>query len=493
MAFSPVPVPGPRLVSSNPLGSPPAAQRIRSTLPGWHRSLTVPQFTVITGLLVITIGTALLATPLCSNGEVGLWEAFFTATSALTVTGLSIIDIGRDLTGFGQFVLAMLVLIGGLGLMAITTFLQGFVQRGAALRRRLDRGRTLDEFGVGGIGRTFRGIALTAALVILAGASLLYAFGLNDIDNGRERLWAALFHSISAYNNAGFSLWSDSLASYRSNAVVNLVIMGLILLGGLGWRVTNDLWINRSRLRLNRLGLHTRLVLRTSIALLLMGALGLLFTEHISSDGAISRYSWLERLQTVLFQSVTARTAGFTTIPLSLERLSDSGLLLVMALMFVGASPGGTGGGIKTTTLAALIAATRSTLRGQEEVVIRHRRIDDKVVLRAVAITLSSLLFVLLMALLLELQPSLSDPGAPLANTTFLEMLFTCISAFATVGLDLGVTEQLSRLGQAILIVGMFVGRLGILLLLSAFWETLRAGPPPRHNRVGYPREDLYV
>ena len=134
---------------------------------GWHRRLTVPQFTVVTGLLVILLGTVLLATPLCSSSKVGLWEALFTATSAITVTGLSIIDVGADLTTAGQLVLALMILAGGLGLMAITTFLQGFVVKGTGLRRRLDRGQTLDEFGVGGVGSTFRGIALTAALVIL--------------------------------------------------------------------------------------------------------------------------------------------------------------------------------------------------------------------------------------------------------------------------------------------------------------------------------------
>ena len=184
---------------------------------GWRLRLTVPQFTVVTGLLVVLLGTLLLATPLCSNSSVGLWEALFTATSAITVTGLSIIDIGVDLTAFGQVVLALMILTGGLGLMAITTFLQGFVMHGTALRRRLDRGQTLDEFGVGGVGSTFRAIVLTALVVILLGALVLYNYGFDDIPNRGERLWAAVFHSISAYNNAGFGLWSDSLELPRQS------------------------------------------------------------------------------------------------------------------------------------------------------------------------------------------------------------------------------------------------------------------------------------
>ena len=459
----------------------------------WRLRLTVPQFTVVTGLLVVFLGTLLLATPLCSNSSVGLWEALFTATSAITVTGLSIIDIGVDLTAFGQVVLALMILTGGLGLMAITTFLQGFVMHGTALRRRLDRGQTLDEFGVGGVGSTFRAIIITALVVILLGALVLYNYGFDDIPNRGERLWAAVFHSISAYNNAGFGLWSDSLERYHANPVVNGVVMVLIITGGLGWRVTSDLAtqaLRRGRSR-RRLSLHSRLVLRTSFLLIGFGALGLAMTEWLNKGGVFIEMTWSERWLTALFESVTARTAGFTTIPLSLENITESGLLLLMTLMFIGASPGGTGGGIKTTTVAALMAATRSTLRGRDAVVIRNREIADKVVLRAVGITVASLLFVLGMALLISIGSNLNgeDPF------TFLEMLFTCIAAFATVGLDLGVTAELSRFGQGVLLVGMFVGRLGILLLLSAIWEaaTREQIHIQRQNRVGYPREDLYV
>tara|TARA_Y100001968_G_C19449318_1_gene767435 strand:+ start:3442 stop:4845 length:1404 start_codon:yes stop_codon:yes gene_type:complete len=451
--------------------------------------LTVPQFTVLTGLLVIGFGTFILATPFCSNAEVGLWEAFFTATSALTVTGLSIIDIGNDLTIYGQIFLAVMLLVGGLGLMAITTFLQGFVVTGTELRTRLDRGKTLDEFGVGGVGRTFRGIALTAIVLIVFGALLLFFFGFNDIANLPERFWASLFHSISAYNNAGFGLWSNSLQSYRGNWVVNLIIVMLIVLGGLGWRVTSDLWLNRKSLRIRNLSLHTRLVLRTSLLLIGIGSLGLLLTESIAHDSFISTMSFHERLTSALFESISARTAGFTNIPISIETISDSGLLLLMTLMFIGASPGGTGGGIKTTTVAALMAATRSTLRGQNDVVIRNRQISDKIVLKAVGITVASLLFVLLMALLIS---TTSGYGGG-ERFSFLEMLFTCVSAFATVGFDLGITNQLGHFGQFVLIVGMFVGRLGILLLLSSIWQVANTSKFKHQSRIGYPREDLYV
>ena len=449
----------------------------------------MPQFTVVTGLLVIAFGTLLLATPFCSNSNVGLWEALFTATSAVTVTGLSIIDVGIDLTFFGQFILAIMLLIGGLGLMAITTFLQGFIVSGTELKTRLDRGKTLDEFGVGGVGKTFQGIAITAAILICLGATILYFFGFNNITNSGERIWAAVFHSISAYNNAGFSLWTNSLQDYRNNWVVNFVLIVLIVLGGFGWRVTNDIWINRRSLQLKNLSLHTRLVIRSSFILISLGFLGLILTESLARGSFFSLINFDDRLLTALFTSVSARTAGFTNLPISLESVSDSGLLLMMFLMFIGASPGGTGGGIKTTTIAALMAATRATLRGQNEIIIRNRQISDKVVLKAVGITVGSFLFVLIMALLLSLSNGFNTGE----NFSFLEMLFTCISAFATVGFDLGVTSELGHVGQLILIIGMFVGRLGILLFLSALWQALYKSKLHHRSRIGYPREDLYV
>jgi Trk-type K+ transport system membrane component len=248
--------------------------------------------------------------------------------------------------------------------------------------------------------------------------------------------------------------------------------------------------VNRFRLghlhRLSRLSLHTRLVIRSTLALIMLGAVGLLFTEHFATEKLVGSMGWWEQLQVTLFQSISIRTAGFNTVPLTVNTISDAGLLLMMALMFIGASPGGTGGGIKTTTFAALMAATRATLRGEENVVVRHREIPDKVVLRAIGVTLASSLFVLAMALVLGLGNATGgvSGGQPFS---FLEKLFTCISAFGTVGLDVGVTSQLNRWGQLVLMVGMFVGRVGILLLLSSVY------PSRTHNRVGYPREELYL
>ncbi len=454
-----------------------------------YRKLSVPQFTIVTGLFIIFFGTLILSSPLCSSSKVGLWEAFFTSTSAITVTGLTIIDIGVDLNFFGQVFLAFMLLSGGLGLMAITTFLQGFVVKGTKLRTRLDKGKTLDEFGVGGIGRTFQSIAITATCIISFGATVLYSFGFVDIQNNWERLWSSIFHSISAYNNAGFSLWSNSLQDYRTNFLVNSVFVFLIVMGGLGWRVIDDIWSNKKNLSYSKLSLHSRLVIRTSLSLILFGSLGFFIIESLLNSQFFNDLNLLEKLISSIFETVSARTAGFTNYPISLNSISDTGLLLLMTLMFIGASTGGTGGGIKTTTFIALMAATRSTLRGQKDVIISNRLISDKVILKAVGITVGSLLFVLLMAMLL----STTNTFVKKESFTFLEILFTCISAFATVGFDIGLTAKLNHFGQFILIVGMFVGRLGILLLLSALWQALYKSRIDRQKRIGYPRADLYV
>ena len=454
-----------------------------------YRKLSVPQFTIVTGLIIIIFGTLILSSPLCSSPDVGLWEAFFTSTSAITVTGLTIIDVGVDLNIFGQIFLALMLLSGGLGLMAITTFLQGFVVKGTQLRTRLDKGKTLDEFGVGGIGRTFQSIAITATSIISFGAIVLYFFGFLEIQNNWQRLWSAIFHSISAYNNAGFSLWSNSLQDYRSNFVVNVVFIFLIVMGGLGWRVIDDIWSNRKNLSYKKLSLHSRLVIRTSFSLIIFGSLGFFVTETLLNSQFFSDLNFFEKILSSIFETVSARTAGFTNFPISLNSISDTGLLLLMTLMFIGASTGGTGGGIKTTTFIALMAATRSTLRGQKDVIISNRLISDKVILKAVGITVGSLLFVLLMAMLL----STTNTFIKKESFTFLEILFTCISAFATVGFDIGLTAKLNHFGQFILIIGMFVGRLGILLLLSALWQALYKSRIEKQKRIGYPKADLYV
>ena len=447
--------------------------------------LTVPQFTALCGLLVIAVGSVLLWIPWSHGQPISYWQALFTATSAVTVTGLSIIDPGHDLTGFGQLILMGLILVGGLGLMAISIYLQGFVQQGARLRRRVDSGeQVLDQFGVGGVGRTFWHIARVALGLMTAGALLLFLLGFAASEASLpQRLWFCLFHAASAYNNAGFSLWSDSLKGITANLPAQLVIMGLIISGGLGYRVHAELWDRKNwfPFRWRRLDLQAKVVLLSSLLLILAGWFSLLLYESLNSTPlSFQHLSAAERFWGALFQSVSARTAGFQTIPLGLEHVSGATLVLLMLLMFIGASPGGTGGGLKTSTMAILLAATAATLRRREDVVLLSRTIDTKLVVQATALVVSSLLFISTMVLLIAVGSH--------QEFTFLESLFTCISAFATVGFDVGILEKLNFWGQLVLMVGMFVGRLGLLLLFSALVQ-----PFPKTTLVRYPREQLTV
>ena len=477
-----------------PGGSTLAVRRWLSGLSLWAvqqrdnlSRLTVPQFTAFCGLLVIVVGSLLLWTPWSHGQPMSYWQALFTATSAVTVTGLSIIDPGQDLTGFGQLTLMVLILVGGLGLMAISIYLQGFVHQGARLRRRVDSGeQILDQFGVGGVGRTFWHIVRVALGLMSAGALLLFLLGF-DADEASlpRRFWFCLFHAASAYNNAGFSLWSDSLNGIAANIPAQLVVMGLIVSGGLGYRVHAELWDHRNwfPLRWRRLDLQAKVVLLSSLLLILVGWLGLLLCEGFNGAPlSFQDLSAAERFWGALFQSVSARTAGFHIIPLGLDHVSGASLVLLMLLMFIGASPGGTGGGLKTSTMAILLAATASTLRRREDVVLLSRTIDTRLVVQAAALVVSSLLFISAMVLLIAVGSNHNQAF------TFLESLFTCISAFATVGFDVGILEKLNFWGQLVLMVGMFVGRLGLLLLFSALVQ-----PFPKTTLVRYPREQLTV
>ena len=225
------------------------------------------------------------------------------------------------------------------------------------------------------------------------------------------------------------------------------------------------------------LSLHTRLVLLVSLLLVVVGFLGLLLSEAFNRGSIFGHLSLAGRFWAALFQSVSARTAGFHSIPLGLDTLSDASITLLMLLMFIGASPGGTGGGIKTITVAILLAVTGSVTYRRESVVLMGRTIDDKLVARATAVTVGSLMFISIMVLLLGLDTR--------DSFTFLEQCFTCVSAFATVGFDIGILEKLNFLGQFVLMIGMFVGRISILLLFSAIWSR------PQRPLVKYPSEQL--
>ncbi|MEN9216759.1 MAG: TrkH family potassium uptake protein [Gloeomargarita sp. HHBFW_bins_162] len=437
-----------------------------------------PARTICLGfLLVISVGMVLLLGPWATQTH--QWSdpvtALFTATSAVCVTGLSVVDVGTYYSFFGQFILLLLIQLGGLGYMTSMTLLFMALGRRFRLKDKLAIQQALDQSGLGGIQGLLR-LILTATVVIeTLGAILLWPVWRREYGWGRG-LWLAIFHSISAFNNAGFSLFPDSLMRYQQSGVVVGVISGLIMLGGIGYPVLSDAWLWLKRR--NQVSLNTKVVVSTSIFLWLAGWFFFTVVEF-NNPHTLRNLPWPEQVGAAWFQSVTSRTAGFNTIDIG--KMTVTGLMITVVLMFIGASPGGTGGGIKTTTIRVLVRATRAILRGHEEVVIYEREIPPILIYKAIAVLIGSLGVVMLMVTLL------SFTEAERHEYGFLPLFFETVSAFATVGLSTGITSGLTVPGKLLLILTMYVGRVGVLLLMAAIVRE------PRPMRTHYPEETFLV
>jgi len=440
-----------------------------------------PAKTVCLGFLgLICLGTFLLSLPLSTSD--GTWNnlinALFTATSAVCVTGLSVVDVGQFYSPFGQAVLLLLCQVGGLGYMTTTTFLLYVIGRKFSLRDKLTLQQALDIPGIKGAINLVQSIISTTLIIEITGVFALF-FIFKQYYSIDRSLWLAVFHSVSAFNNAGFSLFSENLMDFKRSVMVNLVISALIILGGIGYQVIFEgfLWLRAKLLRSTQrtvFSLNFRVATSTTIVFLVLGTL-LFRLSEINSEAFSGLNSW-EKWLAAWFQSVTTRTAGFNTVDNG--KLSMAGLFITIGWMFVGASPGGTGGGIKTTTGRVLFACTRAALQGEEEVYIYERQIPHVLLIKAIGVAVGSLFTVICSTLLL----SITDP-----RFRFIEILFECTSAFGTVGLSMGITGQISPLGRLILVVTMYIGRVGIMLLMAAIMET------PKPKMVQYPEETLLV
>lgn len=450
------------------------------TLLNISKRLSPGQNLVLYYIVSILVGAALLSLPLAANGRsLPFIDALFTATSAQCVTGLTVVDTGSKLTHFGQTVVLALIQLGGLGITTFGVYLFFFLRLGAGIHGRWIVQETLLHTPVHSLRDLLGGIIRLTLLIEAAGAVVLAAVFVPDLGLA-EGIYSAVFHSISAFCNAGFSLFSDSLTGYRGNTIVNLTVMTLIVLGGIGFLVIREVRdILRGRGR--RLSLHTRVVLWTSLALVLGGA-AIIWT--LERSNALAGLAGPEGVFTALFQSVTARTAGFNT--LDMESLRVSTILLMVFLMFIGASPGSAGGGIKTTSLALFAAIFYNRLRGNRNINIFKRTVPDESVTRALALVMLAFLAVWgSLFVLLVVQ----HPGASVAQhqAVFLMYLFETVSAFATVGLSMGATALLTTGGKAIIIALMFIGRVG--LLTVAFTIARRLSPSaPR-----YAQENLMI
>ena len=426
-------------------------------------ALRLRPYQVIAGgfLLLILLGAALLSLPFASRAEgtVPFGDCLFTATSAVCVTGLIVRDTATTWTPFGQAVLLLLIQIGGMGVVTMALMLSFFAGRKIGLMQRVLMRETIAAPQVGGIVRLTRFILLSTAAIEGAGALLLLPVFWRSFGFARG-LWYALFHAVSAFCNAGFDLMGvrepfSSVTSYAQNPLLNLTLILLITLGGLGFLVWEDLRANRWHWKHYRM--QTKVVLVTSLALLLIPAIGFYLLE-------LREYGAAERILPALFQSVTLRTAGFNSV--DLNSFSDAGKVTMILWMLVGGSPGSTAGGLKTTTLAVLLLSAASVIRRREQTQCFGRRVPEETVRQAAA------LLVIYLALFLSFGMVISRvEGLPL-----LTCLFETASAVGTVGITLGITPGLGGLSRALLMLLMFFGRAGALTLIYAAQPFQRVG-----------------
>lgn len=405
---------------------------------------------------MIIVGSLLLYMPFSTTKEVSYLEALFTATSATTVTGLVVLDTEKDFTLWGKLIILLLIQLGGVGYMTFTTYFLIILRRKLGLRERLILAESFNYPGMHGLVRFVKRMIPFILLVEFLGALLLLPSFFSRVGEPAEALFISFFHAISAFNNAGFSTFSNNLMDFRGDLWVNLVVSVLIVLGGVGFYVIYE-FILYLKGELKRLSTHTKLVLVSSFLLTLLGFF-LLFLDLLGSK----ELSLKEKLMVSLFHSVSSRTAGFNTVDIS--KLSEASQFVLINLMFVGASPGGTGGGIKTITAVVVFLAVLSYLRGREEVVAFGRRLLDTQVHRAMVILSLAFAYSTLMAILLT----------ELEGVRLMPALFETVSAFATVGLSLGnpqglsLSADFSPLGKILIILTMITGRVGVLGFMLA-------------------------
>ena len=413
----------------------------------------------------------------------GMWNdpivALFTSTSAVCVTGLSVVNIGTYFSFWGQFLILALFQVGGLGYMTATTFLLLLLGRKFGLRDKIALQQALDTQGMYGGTKLIRSIIATTMIFEITGIFLLLPVFVPDYGFSYG-LWLAVFHSISAWTNASFSLLKDSFIPYHSSVLLNLVITGLIIFGGIGYEViweTYLRWRDRLLAKPERIvfSLNFKVVTSTTLVLLSIGTVTFLFTEW-QNPQTFGSLSLGNKLMAAWFLSVSTRTAGFDTVEIG--KLSPDALFIATALMFIGGSPGSTAGGIKTTTLRVITSCTQAILQGKEQVLLYQRQVPISLILKAVGVAFGSLATVIISTTLI----SFTDP-----KLNFLDILFEVVSAFGTVGLSTGITAMISAPAKLILVVTMYVGRVGVLLLMSAVLGD------PRPSLVHYPEENLLV
>ncbi|MEK4060536.1 MULTISPECIES: TrkH family potassium uptake protein [Paenibacillus] len=436
--------------------------------------LSPPQILVLGFAGVILIGTLLLMLPIssASGHSLRFIDALFTATSATCVTGLVVVDTGTYFSVFGQITILVLIQIGGLGFMTMATLFALLLKRKISLRDRLILQEAMNQSSMEGIVRLIRKVLLYSLIIEASCAALLALRWAVDMPFGRA-LYYGIFHAVSMFNNAGFDIFGGyrSLTGYVNDPTVNIIVMFLIVSGGIGFIVMSDLMDYRKS---RRLLLHTKVVLSMTAALILIGTV-VIFVFEFTNSRTLGPLNLGGKLWASFFQSVTPRTAGANTVDIA--GLRQASQFFIVILMFIGASPGSTGGGIKTTTFTLMIGAVVSMLRGRDDIVLFRYRLAQERVFKALTITLLALLLIVSVSMVLS-----TTEGRP-----FLMILFETTSAFATVGLSMGLTPELTEVGKILICLTMFAGRLGLLTLAYAL------GPKQGKALYKYPEGKMII
>jgi trk system potassium uptake protein TrkH len=429
------------------------------------------RFVVVSFLVAIAVGTGLLLLPMstASGRSTGFIDALFMSTSAVCVTGMSTVDFANHWTGFGQGVLIVLAQLGGLGFMTLASLIAMLVSNRLGLRMALAATTERGTLALGDVRRVLTGVGIvTVGVELVVAIVLVIRFRTGYDYPWDDALWHGVFHAVSAFNNAGLSLYPDSLNRFATDPVVTGSLMVAILIGGLGFPVIVDLYMNGRR-GWRHLSLHSRLTIAASGALLLIGWVLIAMVEW--GNGTLAGFDTVEKLWVSLFGSVTPRTAGFHTIWPS--EMSDEGILFTMMLVFIGAGSAGTSGGIKVGTFALLALVVRAELRGDPDVSGFQRRIPQLVQRQAITVVLLATAVVCTSTIGL----------AWLTDFSLQDVAFESVSAFGTAGLSMGITPQVSVAGHLLTGLTMLVGRVGPITLGTAMVLRYRSA------RIRHPEE----
>ena len=423
---------------------------------------------------LILLGTFLLMLPISNvKGEVMPFiDALFTSTSAVCVTGLIVVDTGTYFSLFGQLVIIGLIQSGGFGIMTMATLMAVIMRKRLLLKNRLIMQEALNQLTVEGIVRLTLYIIKLSLLIEFIGGTILAIRFYQDF--GLQGIYFGYWHAVSAFCNAGFDIVgtaNGNLFRYVDDIVINLIITGLIILGGLGFTVIADVLSNK---KFKKVSLHSKIVLSTTAFLIVFGTVGIFLLESANST-AFAELSLQGKVLASYFQAVAARTAGFNTV--FVGNLTDATLFFIIILMFVGASPGSTGGGIKTTTFAVIVASIWGLIRGRNETVLFYRHINPGIVYKAFAIFfIAATLVVTITMLICAVEPF-----------AFIKILFEVVSAFGTVGSSTGITADLTTYSKAWLVITMFAGRVGPVTLALAL------ALKHRKNSIQYPEGKVTI